>query len=481
MEEELAEVKSMNNALEKENAEQAQQIEDLEEALAAAEEKIELLEESEMRWREKNSALRVENEELRLVIDRLGSRVGDLETDMVKKILEIRKLKEDLARFERRRTLMLQKLEETIKRLEGAGMVKALFKIWQEDTAKEKLRVVKQTAEERRRQEVGELRDQLGQEKEHVLSLEATATRLRGNLKAAAQRMLMKVMSTTQKPWADGHALRVWCGTHETLRFENELERTQEELKETQEKLAQEQRLTERLSNDLEETTGKLGLVTKERDDLAANYAQLMTELQSTLGNMGQHATDVQKLAEEKAKAAREALIAEIWAQAQLKMDAMNKDFAEERLMLEDQVAGLEAQLEAIKRGLGGSKDDSDETRVVPRGQGILCVGCLKQIVNRGVKQLPPVSMPQPKSPRREAKNRKTFFQQELKGMPDPDDFLHSEVWSTRQDPLKGLRYADLSPELSWQSSTSTKSGSTSLPSLSRMKKEKIFKPSAFR
>merc|ERR1719453_7354 len=104
-----------------------------------------------MRWREKNSALRVENEELRLVIDRLGSRVGDLETDMVKKILEIRKLKEDAARFERRRTLMLKAMEGLLTRLEGSGMVKALLKIWQEDCSKEKLRQVKQQAEERRR------------------------------------------------------------------------------------------------------------------------------------------------------------------------------------------------------------------------------------------------------------------------------------------------------------------------------------------
>jgi chromosome segregation ATPase len=129
MEEKIIELESLNNALEQENAELTQKVEDLEEALSAAEEKIELLEESEMRWREKNSVLRVENEELRMVIDRVSNRVGDLETDMVKKLLEIRGLKEKAARDERRRALMLQNMEGEIRKLEGSGMVKALFKV----------------------------------------------------------------------------------------------------------------------------------------------------------------------------------------------------------------------------------------------------------------------------------------------------------------------------------------------------------------
>lgn len=66
--------------------------------------------------------------------------------------------------------------------------------------------------------------------------------------------------------------------------------------------------------------------------------------------------------------------------------------------------------------------------------------------------------------------------------MPDPDDFLHSEVWKSRRDPLVGLRYADVAPDVGYPLGKKLpEAGSTSLPTLTRMKQDKIFKPSTFR
>jgi len=325
---------------------------------------------------------------------------------------------------------------------------------------------------------VCELRDQLTQERHHNLSLEATAQRLRGSLKAAAHRMLLKVFSTTQKPWATGHAMKVWCGTHTALKFENERDSLQVQLTETQTKLTASETLATELGTDLAQTKTSLDSVTKERNELSVNYATIMQELQTVLGAQGKQAADIQRMAEEKARAAREQLIAEVWVEAHKEMDHMRREFNNEKLGLEDQIGGLEAQLESIKRGLAGSGGDGDEeTRVVPKGQGILCCCCLKQIVNRGVKQLPPVSVPSPMSPsslRKEDMEKKLFFQNELKGMPDPDDFLHSEVWRTRRDPMAGLRYADVSPEISF--SAPTKSSSMKQLTPLRMKENLKFK-----
>merc|ERR1719335_403937 len=144
-----------------------------------------------------------------------------------------------------------------------------------------------------------------------------------------------------------------------------------------------------------------------------------------------------------------------------------------EKLGLEDQIGGLEAQLEAIKRGLGGSSGEGGEhSQVVPKGQGVLCCGCLRQIVNRGVKQLPPVSMPKPKSPtRKEERLKKSFFEKELQGMVDPDDLLHSEVWKFRRDPMAGIRYADMIHDASYIPGKSIHSASQPfLPSVGRMR-----------
>merc|ERR1711871_858433 len=159
---------------------------------------------------------------------------------------------------------MLTKMDQKMFKLEGSGLLQAIFKVWQGGTARETKRRQMQEAEEQRRIQVSELREQLSQEKQHVLSLEATAQRLRGSLKAAAHRMLLKVMSTTQKPWATGHAMNAWSAVHPALKFENELERTQKELQETQIKLSDSEALAKQLGDDLEMTRTELETTPKE-------------------------------------------------------------------------------------------------------------------------------------------------------------------------------------------------------------------------
>jgi len=264
----------------------------------------------------------------------------------------------------------------------------------------------------------------------------------------------------TQKPWATGHALTAWCGAHPALKHENERDLLQEQLTEAETKLEESETLATQLASDLGETKSSLESVTNERDKLATDYATMMTELQTVLGAQGKQAADVQRRAEEKAKAARDNIVKEVWKEANEEAAKVRKAFEAEKLGLEDQIGGLEAQLESIKRGLGGSADAGDEeTRVVPKGQGVLCCACLRQIVNRGMKQLPPVTLPQsPSKAKLEEKAKKTFFEQELQGMPDPDDLLHSEVWRKRRDPMAGLRYADVSPAISWDKPTQSSS-----------------------
>lgn len=474
------------NVLQKENEELKGSIDDLEESLAAMEDKVEELEESERTWREKNSILRMENEDLRQYICRLGSRVGDLESDMVKKLLLITKLKEYIARFERRRALMMQGLEIKMFHLEGAGIVAGLFSIWMQDTAKEKRRREMQDMEARRRREVSDLNCQLGQERERVLSLNATVTKLRGSLKAAAQRMLMKVFSTTQKPWADGHALRTWCGAHATMKVENELIRTTQAIEELRVQFGAEQEKSQQLSGDLGDVMEELKKTTEERDDLASNIETLSGELGRLTGNMGKQASDIKKAAAEKARLAKEELERQLRAEAAKEIESLKADFKEERLTLEDEIETLKATIESVKRGVGGvgggSKED-EQNRVVPKGQGVLCCGCLTQIVNRGMKQLPPVNANKAAQPSKDEKERRTFFQEELLGMPDPDDIFHTEFWKNRRDPMNGLRHiAGVSADALWPSSTRSASTGKLMPlSTKAMKTEKIFKPRAFR
>lgn len=303
-----------------------------------------------------------------------------------------------------------------------------------------------QGLEESRRQQTMELSVQLVQEKQQRYSSEAHMIRLTGCLKAAGHKMLLKAMSTTMKPWAHGHALRAWCAVHPFLAAENSEAEARAELAEKTTKLIEEEAITKQLTIDLEQTTTNLRVLTEEHEKLTSIYGVILAELTVLKGAQGSFALSLALEAEEKARAAREKLIAEVWVMANEKMAAMEEAFAAERLALQDEIGSREAELEALKRLVQMKEDNTDEMkRVIPRGQGILCCGCLKQIVNRGVKQLPPVGMPLPDwAKKKEASTMKSFFEQELKGQVDPEDIMHTEMWKAKQNPMAGLRYADL-------------------------------------
>lgn len=340
-----------------------------------------------------------------------------------------------------------------------------------------------QDMEARRRQEVGELSDQLTMERDRVSSLDATTKRLRGSLKAAAQRMLMKVFSTTQKPWADGHALKSWCAAHPVMRLENELLRTTQDLEETKIRFENEMDKSKQLELDLEENSERLQKTSTELDTMTNMYETVAQQLAELTGSMGAQAEEIRRKAEERARLAKEALERELRAEMQREINRLKEEWEEQKVKLEDEIGSLEALVESIKRGIGSSNDDNKD-RVVPKGQGVLCCGCLRQIVNRGVQKLPPVSKNtknklKPKI--NEDTARRQFFQEELLGMPDPDDILHSEFWKYRRDPMVGLKYAAVSADPPWPGSA--RSASTSkLPSLTpKVFKEKVFQPRAFR
>jgi outer membrane murein-binding lipoprotein Lpp len=480
LQQEVNELRSDRDALEKEKKQLEEDNEDLELNLAAKEEEIETLEEAQTQWRMMNSELRVENEGHKLYIYRLGSRVGDLESDMVKKLLEIAALKDKMARAERRRALMFQGMEKKLLALDNSALLAGLFEVWMVDTATEKKKREMQELEERRRREVGELNDQLTQEKMRVLSLEATCKRLKGSLKAAAQRLLMKVFSTTQKPWVEGHILRTWCAAHPSIRLENELTRSVLDLEQTKVEFAAEQEKSGELATDLEEVANALKAKRAEYDKLSSDYNSLADQLAEMMGAAGKQAEEIKRAAEERARKAREALEMEIRAEMQKEIDILKDDFKDKKITLEDEISTLQATIESIKRGVGGMGSDSDDaTRVVPKGQGVLCCGCLRQIVNRGVKQLPPINVQKAPPTPKEDKARKNFFEEELLGMPDPYDILHAEFWKYRRDPMVGLKYSSISTDPSSARSAST----PLLPPMDTktLKKRQIFQPAAFR
>merc|ERR1719356_735891 len=101
--------------------------------------------------------------------------------------------------------------------------------------------------------------------------------------------------------------------------------------------------------------------------------------------------------------------------------------------------------------GDGGEANVADDKwRIVSKGQGVLCTGCLTQILHRTVRPLPPLqALKDLKEDRligKLDKAKRLFFEEELAGMPDPDDPVHTAAYMNRKDPY-ALGRLNIHPE----------------------------------
>merc|ERR1711957_1083199 len=87
---------------------------------------------------------------------------------------------------------------------------------------------------------------------------------------------------------------------------------------------------------------------------------------------------DLLKMKREMEEAMRKAIAAE-----HERLRLAQEEWDAERTALEMQIEQLESKLRAAEAaaaaGGGGGMKEDDSYRIVPKGQGVLCVGCLKQ------------------------------------------------------------------------------------------------------
>mmetsp|Transcript_86822 Transcript_86822/g.226616 ORF Transcript_86822/g.226616 Transcript_86822/m.226616 type:complete len:616 (-) Transcript_86822:71-1918(-) len=463
---EIEDLKDSNEALEKKNQELdaqnellTKELDETKEALAAAEERIEFLEEAELRWRDKLSQARMEIDRLKTVIERASMVSNDREAGLCKTLLELRDLREKHEAFVRRRNFMLRELEQryAVKELEEAKGI--VLRMWRTEAVNTKLKRKLEDLEVRRQREVRELNVQLHVEREQVQNLREHRERLVARLKEAGQRLLRRSLGCDHWPSAKDHAFRALVAVHPVNALENALEFCQAEL--------------ERVNNDLAAMTDRAEHLQEERDELARErdgLAEKLKKVEEELaylkdqigGSIGEMEARRQAMEEERRKF-REEL--ERWKQ---KLKDLQDAFEEEREAFETQIRMLESRLAVAEAAamakLGGSGEDDDPSRVVPKGQGVVCVSCLKQLVHRGVKPLPPVAALEVTNSKLD-KAKKEFFAKELSGVINPDDELHDYVYNARKDPY-GLARLTLHPP--GGAITSPQSPTTGLPALKR-------------
>lgn len=431
--EENADLKRRVEDLEHENEDLKTEVESLKEQLEQAEEKIDMLETAELRWRQKLTQAKGEVARLTQSLERSGMVSADRETGLVATIQELQRVTQEYKAFRRRRDYMLDRVgEDYLRSGQREELLAQCLRLWRPVALQLRCNRELEELEMRRQREVGELQQQLGVELVRRRALEANVVRLEGRLKAAAHRLLQRSLQSHSFPSAESNWFRAWVGLVPLLAKETELEICQEDLEETQTKLEGKTSECHNFEDNLEKIRSELEAEQEERRK-ADEEVEFLRGLNK--GNS-------REAAEEKARLEREkeaAWVARL-AEADQKLVDAQATWDEERNELECEIKVLEGKLLLAESmggdgGGGGGAPQIDEAAcVVPRGQGVLCVGCLKQLVHRTVKPLSPRSAMRASPERLEAARRR-FFEEELNGAASGDDAMHSYVFQARKDP----------------------------------------------
>jgi hypothetical protein len=439
--EENAELKRRVEDLENENADLKTEVESLKEGLEHAEEKVDMLETAELRWRQKLTTAKGEIERLKQSLERSGMVSADRETGLVATIQELQRVTQEYKAFRRRRDYMLDRVgEDYLRSGQREELLAQCLRLWRPVAVQLRCNRELEELEMRRQREVNELQQQLGVELVRRRALEANGVRLEGRLKAAAHRLLQRSLQSHSFPSAESNWFRAWVALTPLLAKETELEICQEDLEETQKKL--ENKISE--CNGFEDNLGKI------QSELEAEQEERRKADEEVEFLRGLNKGNSREAAEEKARLEREKearWVARL-AEADQKLVDAQATWDEERNELECEIKVLEGKLLLAESmggdGGGGGAPQIDEAAcVVPRGQGVLCVGCLKQLVHRTVKPLSPRSAMRASPERLEAARRR-FFEEELKGAASGDDAVHSYVFEARKDPYTVSRLSFL-------------------------------------
>lgn len=405
----------------------------LQEELDDATDRIEYMEEAEQRWRDKVSKSWIENDRLLQELERSSFVSSDREGGLIASLLDARQLREVIAVMKRRRRLMLAKMQNELKKRQEEDEVKTVLNAWKIRIMKEKFQRQLDDLDARRRKEVRELQEQLLADRTHISGLQAHVEQLRGKIRQAAHRMIERSLSSKAWPFAQSHALRAWCGIHPSLVLENELERTRKKLKETEEALVEANLRCDALQADLDKTIGERDALEQRIDGVLAEMEYIKEEA----------SLDEESIARRKAaQKAHEDEWHRRLKEVQDKLDELQEKYDSETESLAKQLKAVQSKLAITQDALNatsarpGSGSDPDAFRVVPNGQGILCCGCLKQIVLRDVTPLPPKSAMSASTPDLETA-RRAFFKKGLGGRLQQDDKFQNMVWNDAKDPYR--------------------------------------------
>lgn len=407
--------------------------EDQEQKIAELNDKIEFLQASEIRWRQKYQDVKAECEKHLETITGLKDDIDSLEEQVEGLEGNVEDLEDQLDMIKVKRETQLDGLEEVLDDKEKAAMKLVQLVTW---------RMHFETVKIRRKFEAthGEIIRELEKQYERVKELEskiedaeAERARTEKQRKEIAMLMVKRTLRGGDK-YQISFAWQAWLGVHGQVRTENALEVLEAKaatLRAAYDKLMLEKLELEKICADQKvELSRRATMIVDLREELhstiemwEARYKALQEEMRERLE------TQFREMNEE-----RERQLAE-----------QDAEFRRIERHLNDEIDNLEMMLESKEAAASGKKP---KARVVPRGRGQLCMGCMKQLLFRDVKPLSAEGALGLMHGREgfphgleRAEQMVTgfadnFFNKEMAATLDPNDKFHRYVWQTHKDPI---------------------------------------------
>lgn len=420
-EEKIDELEGKIDDLEQDKADLEAEVEELKTELANAKDRISFLEESEMRWRDKYRDAMLKVDELLHEYEGMKMTTMDRETNIVKLRSTVAGLKVHCNARAKRRNGLLVQLWRFIKYNDKVSLLNLMINLWRPWARITRITRERDDQERQYREDCYGRCWQVGDARIEEKRLHGVIGRNEMMRRKGGQQLLARFFNTDM-PWILARPFKAWTYAHPTVKKENAFDRLTDEHKALGKQYKELDNHNKKLSQDLD----------REHKNVA-NLKKLNEEGYKAVKD----AED--KLKREAAMAAKEARrkMEDALAQAEEKFEERFKKakdaWGEIQTELENKLVGLQDAMDALTFGSGGSR--RGDKRVVPRGQGLLCLGCLRQILHRDAKPLPPVEA-YSCSAEHILDIRNQFYEDEFRGALKPNDEIMNHEWKKKVDPV---------------------------------------------
>lgn len=421
MEEKIDSLENQVDELEEQKQELQDEVKQLKEDLEVAKDRISFLEESEMRWRDKYRNAMSEMEVILLNMERVKMKGQDAENTLVRMRTKVGQLTVRANVKARRRNGLLVQLWRSFKKYDKDSMLYLMINLWRPWARMTRVTRERDDQERQYREDCYGRCWQVIDNRAEIARLWGIIARNEACRWQGGQQRLAHLFSAGI-PWILARPFNAWRYAHPTVKKENAFDRltvehtklgrhckeVEGECKKANQDLQQEKRHVESLKKLNEEGFKAIKDVEdKAKREAAQSAKEAKRKLEDALAQ-----------AEEKAEA---------------KFTKASEGFAEIQANLEDQIESLQDALDVFQFGQGGSKRRGDK-RVVPRGKGILCLGCLRQLMHRDAQPLPPVEA-YTCSAEHILNVREQYFDDAFRAALNPKDDFMNHQWKKANDP----------------------------------------------